>query len=309
MGKITRGINNEFAEIFNNTAVYDLLLKYPDELFLGIRNNYINIYYRGLSICKGKVVKGEFKAEIAKRYLDSSAPGGYTSITPGALAQHYKRIKKNIDTFYACKHKEKDAQQRLVNNNNGNPDSEWICIDIEYKKQRLSGAEADPGRFDIIAVTKAAPHRVALIELKCGVGAIGGSSGILKHACDYRRFLQSGEFENHLIPEIVDMVRSYNMIFPECTLADSVDSEDAFCRMPEFYFITLESRGDRARSTMRRYVRNDVERAARDNVRDKLGIDITIPNEEGFTPIFLFADGDGSDIDKIIGDSNYLIGL
>ena len=307
MDKLIRGIDENFARVFKKDHAFKLLDEYPEELFLGIRNNYINIYYRAASICKGKVSGGRFTAEIAKRYLNINEKQGYVNISGDELVDNYERIKHNIDTHYAEKNKEKDAQQRLVMNNNANSASEWVCIDIEYKRQRVSSEETDPGRFDIIAITKTLPHRVALIELKYGSAAIGGSSGVLKHTADWLRFNSEGQFCSHLIPEIVSIIRSYCLLrsdFPIQGIA-----EDMLSKEPEFYFITLDNAEDRARQTMLRYIRNDVEGFSRNNVVDVLGIDITKANKENFTPGFLFAEGGGENITHIIGDSNYRQGF
>jgi len=304
MDKLTRGIDKGFAEVFKASEAYGLLQDYSYELFLGIRNDYINMYYRGLSICKGRKVCDRFEIEIAKRYLDSMADQGYETISPVELVRYYDQIKKNINDNYAEKRKEKDAQQRLVNNNNANLESAWVCVDVEYTRENA------PGRFNIIAITKTYPHRVALIELKYGATAMGGSSGILKHAEDYLSFLKAGDFGQRLIPELSRIMRSYGMFdYIGNPYIDTATSDDGFSRTPGFYFITLKNDDDRARGTMRRYLWNNVHGAARDNVMYMLGLDITKANKENFTPVFLFSDSDGSDIVDIISNEKYNIGL
>ena len=309
MEKLTRGIDRKFAAVFTKTAVYKLLIKHPRELFLGIRNNYINIYYRGLRICKGTIVDGRFRAEIASRYLGLNGSEGYVDISASELARKYRRIRKNIDKHYANMNKEKDMLQRLVNNNNGNRDSEWVCVDIKYRMQRGSGAEPDPVKFDIIAFTKVAPHRVALIELKCEAKTIGGKIGIVKHLYDYYEFFKSGDFENYLMPELIDIVRSYGRVFPDNPHMGAAISADTFSKKPEFFFITLEDTEDRAKDKLLRHIRDDVPGAAENNLTRELGFDITTQNDEGFNPIFLFSDNDSRFINMIIGDDNYQIGF
>jgi len=228
----------------------------------------------------------------------------YKPITPSELENNYKQIKENIKD-YAEKHKEKDAQQKLINNNNANSESVWVCVDVEYARQNA------PGRFDIIAVSKTYPHRVALIELKYGSAAMGGSSGILDHTRDYIKFLEANAVTKRLIPELASIMRSYSMFdFPYNPYIETAVCKDRYCQTPEFYFITLKNDGDLARGTLRRYVRNDVDGAARENVMDECdGLDITKPNEKNFTPAFLFSESDGSDIMDIINDEKYNIGL
>ena len=51
MSKNMRGIN--FAEKFKASCLYrELYLNHKDELFLAIRNDYLNIYYNNISIAK-----------------------------------------------------------------------------------------------------------------------------------------------------------------------------------------------------------------------------------------------------------------
>jgi len=267
MSKIMRGVDNKFAEAFMETAAYDLLKQHRDELFLGIRNGYINIYYRGSSICKCTSPNRRKNVEIAKRYLDLNDQEGTKDIPADDLKREYENenIKNNInDSRYAKKFKERIAQQQLVIENNKTRDSEWVCVDIEYEKQfekeydNKNTKRKKPGRFDIIAVTKEAPHSVALIELKCGTKAIGGDSGIVKHAEDYYDlfFKPKGKVvEEHLIPEIIKIVISYRMLFPDHPISHLATKKNEYCKIPKFYFITLENTGDQARDTMRNTMR------------------------------------------------------
>ena len=54
--KITRGISNAFAKAFVTSELFTLykatLQGNRKDLFLGIRNDYISIYYNGASVCK-----------------------------------------------------------------------------------------------------------------------------------------------------------------------------------------------------------------------------------------------------------------
>jgi len=78
-----------------------------------------------------------------------------------------------------------------LNNRNSN----WFCIDVEYVKAFQNKKEKDKadfnGRFDIIAISKKKPHKIALIELKkYGNRTIGGNSGIYKHVEDFAKFYE-----------------------------------------------------------------------------------------------------------------------
>jgi len=171
-----RGIEADFAEEFKNSVLYDLYKKHKNELFLGVRHNYLNLYYNCDSIAKIEYKNKSITCEIDKYYIDGNHYKEYKEkrykIEPYEIYNNYKIIKKHSD---AQKGKEKKAQSKLVILNNENKSSNWFCIDIEYEKSDFRG------RFDIIAVSKESPHRTVLIELKYGRGAIGGSSGIYEH--------------------------------------------------------------------------------------------------------------------------------
>lgn len=299
-----RGVGKPLIEKFINSEIGKFYFKHKHELFLGVRNDYINLYYKSASIAKISVVSKELNCIIAKKYLDPHASSGYQVITQSGIIEQYPKIKKNIDSFYAPN--EKTAQQRLIINNNSNPFSNWVCIDMEYVKQRHSREDDAFGRFDIIAVSKNIPRKVALIELKYGNSAIGGASGILKHTQDYLNFIGQDVFKNHLLREITSIIESHKTIdssFP-LPLCDEKD----FYEKPDIYFITLDNQNDRARRTMKKYVRSGAG-CSKHNIYTEIGIDITSANDKGYTPTFLFSEDNGANIFDILDDSLYTKGL
>jgi hypothetical protein len=130
----------------------------------------------------------------------------------------------------------------LVLLNNKNKNSNWFCIDIEYIKQfhnQVEKNEADfNGRFDVIALSKDIPHKVAFIELKYGSRAMGGNSGIYKHISDFSKFCEKGYFESHLKQEIIDIIKSQKDL-GLCVPFELPNENELLC--PEFYFITLDN--------------------------------------------------------------------
>ena len=242
--KIMRGISNEFAEAFRKCELYGLYETHKDELLIGVRNNYLNLYYNCDSIAKIKYTYSSISCVIDKFYL----VGKQDSITdkekrykiePHQICEQYEEIKKHSNSKTTP---EKQAQSKLVLLNNENEKSNWFCIDVEYIKQFRNQKEKDQsefnGRFDIIALSKEKPHRVALIELKYGSGAIGGKSGIYKHVEDFSRFSDKGFFEGHLKQEIIEIIKSLielGLTVP-FELPEGVD-----VLTPEFYFITLNN--------------------------------------------------------------------
>ena len=255
MGKMKifyRGIDSDFAEAFKKSELYKLYEEHKDELFIGVRNNYLNLYYNSDSIAKVTYTGKEIKCEIDRYYLEgkhysSEDKGKKEKVEPIEIYNQYEVIKKNSDK---TKSDEKKAQSKLVLLNNQNTDSNWFCVDIEYIRQynnqeekKLAGFNA---RFDIIALSKEKPHRVALIELKYGKKALGGESGIYKHVSDFYKFQEKGVFDSHLKHEILEIVKSRIDLGVSCFTEGPKTNE---LLAPEFYFITLDNNAESIRGT------------------------------------------------------------
>ena len=102
MKKIYRGIDSDFAEAFKKSELYKLYEEHKDELFIGVRNNYLNLYYNSDSIAKVTYTREEIKCEIDKYYLEgkhysSADKGKRARVEPIEIYNHYEVIKKNSD--------------------------------------------------------------------------------------------------------------------------------------------------------------------------------------------------------------------
>lgn len=299
--KITRGITKDFADAFKQSELYKLYGEHKDELFIGVRNNYLNLYYNCDSIAKIEFKKRDNKIVciIDKYYLDgnhynSKAEGKRYKIEQSEIYKQYEVIKKHSNVKVTP---EKKAQSKLALLNNNNNASKWFCIDVEYVKQfsnKQEKKEADfNGRFDIIALSKAKPHKVALIELKYGSGAIGGKSGIYKHVEDFTKFCDKDYFNGHLKAEIIEIIKSQielGIAVPfELPLEKNVLS-------PDFYFITLDNNAKKNASTPKQTMAGYLFKEKRwdckvlttkDSVASKFG-DIT-KKDNKFYATFLFS--------------------
>jgi len=316
--KITRGISKDFAEAFKQSELYKLYGKHKDELFIGVRNNYLNLYYNCDSIAKIKYKKRDEKiyCEIDKYYIDGNHHNSKEKekrykIEQKEICRQYEVIKKHSNDKATP---EKKAQSKLVLLNNENLDSNWFCIDVEYVKSFNDKAEKEAagfnGRFDIIALSKTKPHKVALIELKYGSAAIGGKSGIYKHVEDFSKFCEKSYFEQQLKQEIVEIVKSQKEIGISLPI-DSFEASDLL--NPEFYFITLNNnaKGNAStpKQTMAGYLFNDKrwgckKLTTKDSVEKMYG-DITKKDNKSFAT-FLFSKATLENIEiKDIIDGSY----
>jgi hypothetical protein len=194
------------------------------DFFLGIRDEYINIYYMGGSILKisgfGNKT-GKYKIEFNRKYIidsDESIPkNGDEDIHKWKIAMP---ILKSYIKSYQCgnnpykkKKKEKIAQQDILINNNFCPNSEYFITDMEYSSPGIGY-----GRFDYIAIKKGkdsnGKHRLALIELKSGIesfstttknnkGHLSYGSGIVGHALNFSRFIFGVKTNNSMKRELI----------------------------------------------------------------------------------------------------------
>jgi len=298
--KKTRGISKDFAEAFKQSDLYKLYEDHKDELFIGVRNNYLNLYYNCDSIAKIEYRNKKIVCEIDKYYLDGNHYNSKDKekrykIKQAEICKHYDVIKKHSDDKATP---EKKAQSKLVLLNNGNIDSNWFCVDVEYVKSfnnKAEKKEADfNGRFDIVALSKKKPHKVALIELKYGSGAIGGKSGIYKHVEDYIKFCEKGYFEQQLKQEIVEIVKSQEELGISVPVKLPIEFD---VLTPEFYLITLNNNAEKENAstpmqTMAGYLFNDKrwsckKLTTKDSVEKMFG-DITRKDNKFFAT-FLFS--------------------
>ncbi len=332
--ELLRGVSGRFAETFRHSGLYRFYAAHRNELFLGVRNGYVNLYYHCDSVAKIRCGRGTVSCEIARYYLEGksgcSKEDGetkYVKITSEELERRYDSIKKNSDRRGTA---EKKAQAQLVVRNNANRHSDWFCVDVEYKKQFRNREEREVsgfnGRFDILAVSKSFPHRVAIIELKYGGSAIGGESGIVKHAEDFRTFCSQGYYDG-LKEELASILNSQIGLGVQVPCELHGLDRDSFEDRPEFYFIVLDNNAERRgqstpKQTLGGYLfneRNENFRRwncrrksvrcledIRENGEYKYG-DITRKDNENFHAVFLFSEAVLPDlgIDDIIDDERY----
>lgn len=172
-------------------------------LMLAIRENYVNIYYRGGNILNlEENSKGYYQSFFDDHYNKKDLP---IKNTPDRICnQTDARIwveslsdRKIImdDYFSKDPNAEREFQQLLARENNNSTisnESEYFISDIEFTEPYA--------RFDIVAIRWLASQRKngsncvpALIEMKYGDGALGGSAGLLKHLRDMSILFSSEE--------------------------------------------------------------------------------------------------------------------
>ena len=275
----TRGLDENIIDFINSSdeakglrEIFESIKNgNKEELFVGIRNNYISIYFKCMGVFKeisfvvnnGKVNFGQVKT--APKYLK---PIGKEKADKTLLdIKGITEIKKGIKEHYKGEYKkEKDYQQKTVLSNNKDVDSKWFCVDLEYQTSLY-------GRFDIIAISKErinGKYRIAIIELKADESSIGTSgndiqqwvdagkikikdlnnwnlargSKVTGHFSNFQGFLSDKESVNTLKEDIIRSIQTYKMLKygGDCLLDlysdfDTINIVDDFEELPQIVFL------------------------------------------------------------------------
>jgi len=175
-----------------------------DTLDLEIRENYINIYYRGGNALKVNKNGKDYQYEFDDNYIKETNP----VISKAELDKlrnqpdwnnYFPKAKQTMD-FYFSKHRNEEGefQQLVVRENNYSSianGTDYFIIDIEYDNHKNA-------RFDIIAVewpsetskrklSKNYKPKLVIIEMKYGDGALSGDAGMEEHGNDFSKFISN----------------------------------------------------------------------------------------------------------------------
>lgn len=212
-----RGIHDP-AFLKKLEKVVDHINKHEADLDLQIRDNYVNIYYKGGNICKITGVNS-INFDPFYFYLDSkevprlriygdekqAIPRNqkvYTELKDKAgkllklfreehYAAYFKQAKEVMNNYWKSIEQEsgerKDQQELALANKYG--ESDYTILDLEYQVSELAPfrctyikdgkSKPKKPRFDIIAIDKSG--QLVVIELKKGTKALDGTSGLKEH--------------------------------------------------------------------------------------------------------------------------------
>lgn len=260
-----RGLVN-FYDKFNKKNLERLvnIVKNDDDLVIGIRDEYINIYYKGGNMAKissersiqfdhnyfkgDKKAKGkdhkELKKQKAGELLKSKDEDGCYDWETfiGDMKDLMNRYWKWLEDERHKSLKEKDTQHLLCIQNTEN--SEYTVIDVEfevstqagYKYQKLEkqrkGVDKNKKkpRFDIIAIRNK-DHKLCVIELKKGIKALSGKSGLGDHADSFEGSV-GGKYYKQFTKEVNNIIQSKKTLHLLSEDFKLVDTET----QPEFLY-------------------------------------------------------------------------
>jgi len=195
-------------------------VKRDNTLDIEIRENYINIYYRGGNALKvtgigDKRYNYHFDREYLKTatFLSEETINAYK--TKLDWNNYFPVVKQAMD-FYFTKYskEEREYQQIVVRENNYSSianSTDYFIADIEYDNRKNA-------RFDIVAIEwlsdasirklkNGYKPKLVVIEMKYGDGAFKGSAGISKHITDFNNFIANPQTVSEFKEEMLDVFR------------------------------------------------------------------------------------------------------
>ena len=220
---VMRKLNDRFLADLTDEGILSRirdLVKFDTSLCLEIRNDCINIYYRGGSMMRIRAEEStdNYLVEFDENYFRYKERSLLQKLprrvgTDGEIKSwltSVPHLKAAMDSFLG-KHpkEEREFQQVILRDNNFGSiarSTDYYICDIEYQSQN--------GRFDMIAVQwpsnpserkEIANRRLAFIEVKHGDGALEGTAGVRKHIEDVNAFASIPENLNQIKKEMIDI--------------------------------------------------------------------------------------------------------
>lgn len=228
--KGNRGLSTKFMAALKEGGILNPILKrvqQDDTLMLAIRDEYVDIYYRGGCLMNIKHSGDIYPVKFNEKYIVDNLPSHSqdfieavvekkSAITAEADSQKWieamPHLKMAIDLHHGRNSKaEREFQQVVVRENNQSAisnETEYFIVDIEYARPKEDEKQKINARFDLVAIKWPAKQRkngkccrLAIIEMKYGDQALGGASGIKKHLDDINSFLVQyhNEFQNEML--------------------------------------------------------------------------------------------------------------
>lgn len=208
-----RGLRESFMSDLKQGKLSRLLqiVQKDDTLCLEIRENYINVYYRGGNILKVSEMAPGYSIEFDSNYCVKdntiwTKPDFSNIQTIDDYIDALPLLKREMDLwFYEHPKNERETQQLILRENNLSRianDTDYYIADLEY-------ANSENGsRFDLVGIKwlstaanrkKCKSPNIAMMELKYGDSAMTGSAGIVKHFQDMEKFISTGKLGNLIL--------------------------------------------------------------------------------------------------------------
>lgn len=190
------------------------------------------VYYR-----KGKAL--EIRAQkVDRKYGDT--PDCSLSITDPEL--YFNKIRKVIDKWLVKKQRPEFDTQQSVAIANSSKNNDYIIIDMEYSFSLAflpKGERPKSIGFDLIGIERES-GKLCIFEVKTGIGAIDGKSGVEQHINDFEEYFKgkySLEFKNNICEDVISILSDKT----ELGYMEHIDLPPDFKKIePELIFVFEE---------------------------------------------------------------------
>ncbi len=270
-----RGIHKDkFVKSLVNGNLKQMLIAInnDNDLDIQIRNDYLNIYYKGGNIAKVNSEKSigfdefyfylEMKKTPKKEIMNNKTIVQELKIKRNLMTQKFKtgdykeyflNAKEVMDEWLIINPKPERMEQHQLSISNQYNKSDYTIIDLEYQVSTKSDFACKfipegkdipkKPRFDIIAINK--QGEVCIIELKKGIGALKGISGLKEHWDCYKESI-GGNYEPFVseIKKLLKQKQDFNLInkqieikkpIPEFIFAYSYDNKTSIEKQDELF--------------------------------------------------------------------------
>lgn len=209
MGEFKRGIKNpEFIDALNilyadKTSYWHKMVNNP-ELYIGIRDDGINVYYKGQSLCKLTYLSdGKIKGETSVKYIDKTLPGKTVNSYNGLIGgtKHIRSLDQVEDLINNAKEhvlKEKKSSYDCILSNKSILDVEiTFNATDEIKRSSIDYLEATINQGKLVLNFYEAKH--------C-------SNAEIVSRTEPKVFEQLDRYEKYLISQEANIQSSYKLV-------------------------------------------------------------------------------------------------
>jgi hypothetical protein len=242
MAMKNRGLSQKFMDDLKEGGVLHPLLhrvQRDTTLDLEIRDDYLNIYYRGGSLVKVSLVPREagkytltFNTNYVSKAKSASADLQESTVVSAGDTEKWIAciavLKDVMDLWFGVHPKDERAlQQMVVWENNDSPwanGTDYFIVDIEYDSRK--GNADQGGRFDLVALRwesdstsrklqRKKKPKLVVIEMKAGDGALKGKAGLQNHIAVLQEFAASKSRKAMFVREMLGVFaqkRELNLI-------------------------------------------------------------------------------------------------
>ncbi|MBI9073715.1 MAG: hypothetical protein JEY94_19115 [Melioribacteraceae bacterium] len=206
-------------------------IKSDDELRLEVRQKGdAFVYYR-----KGKALEIK-KLKVDPKY--GNVP--FTKLAVTNPKEYFKQIKQSIDNWLNDNKQraEFDTQQNIAKFNQDNI-SRYVILDMEYAFEQNQIEKKDRekrGVFDLLGIERET-NKIVFFEVKKGMGATKGKSGIDEHISDFENYLfgkNSDTFRLNLLQDVKNIINNKT----ELGILKGLNFSDSYSQQaPELVFV------------------------------------------------------------------------